>query len=109
MMEVSATDRRFSPRKPWSYGDRNVLRRRRCINCGSRRVAKVLYGLAGSSVEPDLAEGNVVLGGCCVDPAADPQRMCLDCGTLWGQWVAPHCTWPYEVSEESTGEALRGK
>jgi hypothetical protein len=45
-----------------------------CPDCGSQRIASILYGLPGMTPELECAmrEGRVVLGGCAVsdeDPA----------------------------------------
>lgn len=50
----------------------------RCPNCGSSRVARILYGMPSSDVLPDIESGQVVLGGCGIADL-DPSWECLDC------------------------------
>jgi hypothetical protein len=48
--------------------------------CGSWRIADILYGEpAYRSVEKDLEAGRIVLGGC-VGTDNDPAWQCVDCG-----------------------------
>jgi ribosomal protein L37AE/L43A len=53
---------------------------RRCPACGSARVARILWGMPAYSeqLEQELAEGKIVLGGCCVS-GDDPAWACADC------------------------------
>ena len=55
---------------------------RKCPQCGSERVAEIVYGLPG----PDFVEHHdpekVVLGGCEIT-GGDPQWCCRECGAEW--------------------------
>lgn len=53
---------------------------RRCPNCGSLKVARILYGLIDEltpDLEKQLKEGKIVLGGCVIGEA---KWECADCG-----------------------------
>lgn len=53
-----------------------------CPVCGSRRISTILWGFPAFSevVERELAEGKLILGGCCVTDY-DPTWQCADCET----------------------------
>lgn len=54
---------------------------RRCPQCGSRSVARIVYGEppADAELDAEIRAGRIVLGGCVV--AEDqPEHRCLDCG-----------------------------
>jgi hypothetical protein len=51
----------------------------RCANCGSHRVVQILYGEPSIEVCVLLEIGEVVLGGCMVDPS-NPSWKCVICG-----------------------------
>lgn len=55
---------------------------RKCPQCGSVRVASILYGLPdyGEELERKLKEGRIILGGCCA-LKDDPTWQCADCDT----------------------------
>lgn len=58
---------------------------KRCPNCGSTQVARIQYGEPAfdAKLEREMAEGRVVLGGCCVTDD-DPSWQCVDCGEqMW--------------------------
>jgi hypothetical protein len=62
---------------------------RRCKNCGSTRVATLVFGLQPKP-SPDLQAkidaGKVILAGCCYpDPGADPIWACSDCDAGYAQ------------------------
>jgi hypothetical protein len=63
-------DRYSSKRKP-----------SKCPNCGGKKVASILYGLPHFSeeLERDMAEGKIVLGGCC-ELIGAPKWQCAECG-----------------------------
>ncbi len=63
-----------SPRKPDS-----------CPKCGSRKVAKILYGMPvfNDELEQALKAGRIVLGGCCVSDD-DPIWACVECQHNFG-------------------------
>ena len=48
---------------------------------GGRRIADILYGMPDFTdrLDSDVAEGKVVLGGCCITDD-DPAWKCADCG-----------------------------
>ena len=52
-----------------------------CPNCNSPRIATIQYGYPRFSkeLEQDLAEGKIVLGGCCITDD-DPDYKCVECG-----------------------------
>jgi len=56
---------------------------RKCPRCGSRGIARILYGHPDPSetLFQDLREGRVVLGGCCITDD-DPAWQCTSCETL---------------------------
>lgn len=53
---------------------------RKCPACGSKRIARILYGLPAFSdeLQRDLEEGKITLGGCCIRDD-DPVWQCADC------------------------------
>ncbi len=57
-----------------------------CPECGSERVARILYGLPDLSeeLERQLDGGEVVLGGCMVS-GDDPSWRCVECRHEWGE------------------------
>lgn len=57
-----------------------------CPQCGSDRVAPILYGLPMLSKElrQDLDAGRVALGGCCIDRDS-PAWACVACEHTWGK------------------------
>jgi hypothetical protein len=53
---------------------------RKCPNCGSLKIARILYGLIDEltpDLERDLKEEKVVLGGCVI---GKEKWECVDCG-----------------------------
>jgi len=52
-----------------------------CPECGSDRIASLLYGFPRMTpnLQRALAEGRIRLGGCCVSDD-DPAWECADCG-----------------------------
>lgn len=52
-----------------------------CPECGRAPLACILYGLPAfdEELERDMAEGRVVLGGCCIS-GDDPAWQCTHCG-----------------------------
>jgi len=54
----------------------------KCPQCGSPKVARILYGLPDFSpqLQKDLKSGKIVLGGCCVTDS-DPTWQCVECET----------------------------
>lgn len=53
---------------------------RRCPVCGFSPLASILWGMHPWSpkLEKDMAEGRIVLGGCCIEQDA-PQWVCTRC------------------------------
>ena len=58
-----------------------VKKPRTCLECGSKRIAKILYGMPAFSdeLERDIKSGKIVLGGCVITDE-DPIWQCVDCG-----------------------------
>ena len=54
---------------------------RTCSNCGSKRIAKIEYGLPYFTEEEnrEVEAGKIVLGGC-VLTGNDPAWQCVNCG-----------------------------
>jgi hypothetical protein len=52
----------------------------KCPNCGSKKVARIMWGLPALTPElvRDEKEGRLILGGCCVSDD-DPRWQCTDC------------------------------
>ena len=56
--------------------------KRKCPACGRDSLARIVYGLvAVDGYSDEAASGRVVFGGCCVSDD-DPERQCVECGTL---------------------------
>ena len=53
---------------------------RKCPQCGSSRIAVILYGMPEYSPElaKSLKEGKIELGGCCISND-DPKWKCTEC------------------------------
>lgn len=59
---------------------------RRCPKCGSKDVARIMYGLpnmADEHLQEQLAKAKVALGGCVFDPSASPSHYCNACDHEW--------------------------
>jgi primosomal protein N' len=54
----------------------------RCPECGSDKIADVLYGLPAfsTSLRKKIEDHKIVLGGCCVS-GNDPTWVCAACNT----------------------------
>ena len=50
-----------------------------CQECGSKKIAEIIYGFPNDEDFEDEAAGRVILGGC-VATGSDPNWQCLDCG-----------------------------
>jgi hypothetical protein len=61
------------------------VRPAKCPRCGSKPVAKIIYGLVmiDAGLEADLKAGKTRLGGCFVSDD-NPQWCCAACGHHWG-------------------------
>jgi primosomal protein N' len=59
----------------------------RCPECGSEKVASILYGLPmfDEELERQLNAEEVVLGGCTITDD-DPLWHCVECQHRWGKW-----------------------
>lgn len=59
-------------------------RRGKCPRCGSRSVARILFGMPWfrPKLERDLEAGRIVFGGCLV-AGDDPNRHCNHCRHRW--------------------------
>jgi DNA-directed RNA polymerase subunit RPC12/RpoP len=58
----------------------------RCPQCGSQKIAEILYGfldVSAPEVRDDLDQGRAILGGCCPD-AESKDWSCHACGHKWG-------------------------
>lgn len=77
---------------------------RNCPQCGSSNVAEILWGMPAydEELEKKLADGSVVLGGCCISPA-DPDWHCNDCGCEFGDRLDA-----YERLKEMKRDKLKG-
>lgn len=53
---------------------------RQCPECGSNKIARIIYGLQAyrPELERDLDNGKVVIGGCVITDC-DPAWRCIDC------------------------------
>jgi hypothetical protein len=70
-------------KKRYSYS----LKPGKCPSCGGSRIAVILYGMPHftDKLDSDIAEGKVVLGGCCLTDD-DPAWQCADCDmVLYGR------------------------
>lgn len=58
---------------------------KKCTKCGSKKIAKILYGLPAFSPElkRQLESGEIVLGGCIIT-GNDPKWQCVECGERFG-------------------------
>jgi hypothetical protein len=54
-----------------------------CLACGGRMVP-ITYGYPGADMWRAEERGEIVLGGCCVDPGM-PAEVCRECGQTWGR------------------------
>jgi len=61
-------------------------RPRQCPECGSEKIAEIIYGLVASDleIEKQVKMGRIVLAGC--DVPRKPMRWkCLNCKAEWGK------------------------
>jgi len=84
--DVVAGNSNYNLQFPFIGGGFMSSRPSKCPQCGSLRVAAILYGLPifDDGLRRDLEAGRVVLGGCCVSNDS-PAWRCLACGHKWGQ------------------------
>lgn len=54
----------------------------KCPECGSERIARILYGepMGSEELMADMKAGRIALGGCCIT-GDDPAWRCLECET----------------------------
>ena len=54
-----------------------------CHECGSEKIARILYGLPvyTEDISKKVENNEIVLGGCCITKD-DPSWQCTDCGTV---------------------------
>ena len=64
-----------------------TIRYKVCLQCHSKRVANILFGLPTSEVMQQVEQGKVVLGGCMVQ-IDGPEYECLDCQYQWNRQQA---------------------
>jgi len=59
---------------------RYIRKPRKCPECGSNRIARVMYGMPEYSekMAKEIDEKRLILGGCCVTED-DPPWQCVDC------------------------------
>lgn len=57
-----------------------------CPFCGSKNVARYLYGLVTftAELEEKLNRGKIVLGGCIINEGVSPKYQCNDCEKDFG-------------------------
>ena len=62
---------------------KSVKKPDKCPNCGSDKIASILYGLPffSRSLEQEIRDHKIVLGGCCVSNDS-PTWKCIDCGVV---------------------------
>lgn len=68
--------------------------RAKCPECGAEDVAVYLWGrpVFSEELEGKLADGRVVLGGCCI-PDAIPDFRCNVCGCEFGDDPRAYESW----------------
>lgn len=54
-------------------------RPRICPDCREKRVVPIAYGFPDSDVADEVRRGEVVLGGCLIEPE-NPRWLCRSCG-----------------------------
>jgi primosomal protein N' len=62
---------------------RSTCKPDKCPECGSVKIADILYGLPtfSASLEKKIEDHKIVLGGCCVS-GNDPTWVCVACNTF---------------------------
>ncbi len=55
---------------------------KKCPVCGSKKIAKILYGytIFSEKLDKEIKEGKIVLGGCIISDD-DPTWKCIACNT----------------------------
>lgn len=59
-----------------------MLFRKRCPECKSGKLIKIVYGLATEKVFEQEKKGRLKIGGCVITPG-DPDLFCPRCGNAW--------------------------
>lgn len=54
-----------------------------CVKCGGDRLP-IAYGYPGPDMWAAEQRGEIVLGGCTMDPGM-PTSVCRECGQTWGR------------------------
>ena len=74
------------PIKVPRHREESRMAARRCPKCGSKNVARIMYGLpimTNPRLQQQLKIGKVTLGGCVFDPSASPSHHCNACEHEW--------------------------
>ncbi len=82
--ETQAVDK--TPKEGHAKGHIRKGRPSKCPQCGSPKIARIMYGLPDFSSEElkkAVEEGRIVLGGCIVAPDS-PRWKCKGCGASMG-------------------------
>ncbi len=75
-----------TPKEAHAKGSIVQRKPNKCPDCGSIRIAKILYGLpdfSSKELKKALQDGRIVLGGCIIPPGQPKYRpgwRCKDCG-----------------------------
>ncbi len=78
--------RHETPKEGHAKGSIVLRKPNKCPDCGSIRIARIMYGLPDFSSEElkkAVEEGRIVLGGCIVGPDS-PRWECKGCGARMG-------------------------
>ena len=57
-----------------------MKKEKKCPKCNSRNIVPITYGYPSSKGIKESEEGNIILGGCCVE---DKNDYCKDCSYEW--------------------------
>ncbi|MCA0989293.1 hypothetical protein [Guptibacillus algicola] len=55
-----------------------------CLDCGSNKSAKIIYGMPTHEVKPKVERGDIILGGCSL-PETHKDYQCKSCGFEWSK------------------------
>lgn len=58
---------------------------KKCIDCGSRNVRKIVYGYPSREMMVEESLGKIKLGGCCLVIGVSPEYYCNDCNREWSR------------------------
>src|SRR3712207_2600740 len=56
-----------------------------CPGCGREESVPIVWGMPSGDLFELAERGLVVLGGCLLDPAGNPEWSCRACGLDWGR------------------------